>query len=447
MRPVTAWLLAIHFTASAAEQFRVKKTYGVDNFFDSFDFRTTGGNPNQNDDNWSWVKYQDLPNAQKKGLAKVKDGEIYLGIDHTRVLNKTSAEGRDSLRVVSKEAFRYGLVITRFTHLPELVCGGWPAYWTLGVGEWPKAGEIDMYEGWNLDVHNKPAIHVGPAAEFGSCTIEQDDQSAEVISGNCDNTFADNKVQWPGQGCQSRETKDTIWASPEGGIQALEWTKDYIKLFTWPHGKEPENLDDDELDTSSWGKPTVQIRASKCDIDGIFQKQQLMFTLPVCGNPPGSDQFWKELDGGSGKTCDKVTREPTCIDFVAKNPHAFKNFYFQIKDIRYFEQRLIKPTNNTSMATSTSTRSMNRTRTVTSLTTTMSMNHTTSLTATMSKNQTSLVAPSAVSLSKNQTRITTATAPGIQDGQKDTQEAATVTSTASMSRVSCKHKRHGLRHI
>ncbi|KAK9434637.1 beta-1,3-endoglucanase [Metarhizium brunneum] len=434
MRPVTAWLLAVHCAASAAEQFRLNQTYDASNFFKSFDFRTTGGNPYQNDDNWSWVKYQNLTNAQKKGLAKIKDGEVYLGIDHTRVLNKTSAEGRDSLRVVSKKAFKYGLVITRFTHLPELVCGGWPAYWTLGVGEWPKAGEIDIYEGWNLDIHNKPVFHVGPASEFGSCTIEQGDQYSGVISSNCDNTFADNKTQWLNQGCQSRETENTIWADPKGGIQALEWTTEYIKLFTWPHGQEPENLNDEELDTSSWGQPSVQLRASNCDINRIFQEQQLMFTLPVCGNPPGSDQFWKELDGGSGRTCDKVTREPTCIDYVSKNPQAFKNFYFQIKDIRYLTQKVIKPTNHTTIATSTSTRSMNRTSTATSLTTTVSLNHTTiasSLTATVSKNQ---------------TRITTATGSTVQDGQTGIQEAVTATSTASKASVSCKH-RHGARHI
>ncbi|KID84835.1 beta-1,3-endoglucanase [Metarhizium guizhouense ARSEF 977] len=434
MRPVTAWLLAVHCAASAAEQFRLNQTYDAGNFFESFDFRTTGGNPNQNDDNWSWVKYQNLTNAQKKGLAKIKDGEVYLGIDHTRVLNKTSAEGRDSLRVVSKKAFKYGLVITRFTHLPELVCGGWPAYWTLGVGEWPKAGEIDIYEGWNLDIHNKPVFHVGPASEFGSCTIKQGDQYSGIISSNCDNTFTNNRTQWLNQGCQSRETKNTIWASPKGGIQALEWTKEYIKLFTWPHGQEPDNLDDDELDTWSWGQPSVQLRATNCDINRIFQEQQLMFTLPVCGNPPGSDQFWTQLDGGSNKTCDKVTREPTCIDFVSKNPQAFKNFYFQIKDIRYLTQKVIEPTNHTTIATSTSTRSMNRTSTATSLTTTVSLNHT------------SIASSLTATVSKNQTRITTATASTIQDGQTGIQEAVTATSTASKASVSCKH-RHGVRHI
>lgn len=93
--------------------------------------------------------------------------------------------------------------------------------WTLGVGEWPKAGEIDMYEGWNLNVFNKPAIHAGSATEFGNCTISQADQKATVISNNCDNTFADNVRQFLNQGCQSEETQTSIWGSSEGGIRML----------------------------------------------------------------------------------------------------------------------------------------------------------------------------------------------------------------------------------
>lgn len=87
------------------------------------------------------------------------------------------------------------------------------------MGQWPKAGEIDMYEGWNLNTNNKPAIHVGPAKEFGNCTINQRNQEATVLSNNCDNSFANNVTQWLNQGCQSEEIKNSIWGSPKGGIR------------------------------------------------------------------------------------------------------------------------------------------------------------------------------------------------------------------------------------
>lgn len=93
--------------------------------------------------------------------------------------------------------------------------------WTLGVGQWPNAGEIDMYEGWNLNVFNNPAMHVGPEAEFGSCTVHETDQTASVTTSNCDNAYTDGESQWPGQGCQSEESRNGIWGSEEGGISKL----------------------------------------------------------------------------------------------------------------------------------------------------------------------------------------------------------------------------------
>ncbi|KAK2612999.1 hypothetical protein QQS21_000928 [Conoideocrella luteorostrata] len=334
--------LSILCTQVTAEIFHIRQTYDAKNFFDEFSFETTGTVTNQSDDNWSWVHYQNKDNATKKGLAAIKNGEVYLGVDHTTSLNASSAGGRDSLRIASRETFKYGLLIARFTHLPKLVCGGWPAYWTLGQGEWPVAGEIDIYEGWNLNTKNRPALHIGPAALVGNCTIEPTDQNSKVISKVCDNKFADNKTQFLNQGCQSEEENNGIWASESGGIQALEWTREYLKIFTWLNDKAPSGLDKDEIDTSSWGKPSVHIQKSRCDIDRAFKDQRILFTLPMCGNPPGNEEFWHKIDGGSGKTCDKVTNSSTCEDYVAKNPEAFKDFYFQIKDLRLFKS------NNTS---------------------------------------------------------------------------------------------------
>ncbi|KJK74971.1 hypothetical protein H634G_09805 [Metarhizium anisopliae BRIP 53293] len=328
MRSLTAWLLAIHCMTATAKQFYLQKTYDANNFFDSFDFRTSGSNTSQYDDNNSWVRYQNLTKARSKGLAQIKDDEVYLGVDYTNVLDASPEGGRDTLRVISKDTFKYRLIITRFTYMPKRICGAWPAYWTLSVGKWPNTSEIDIYEGWNLNVFNKPGIHVGPKAEFGVCKIRQHNQSAIIVSKDCDNEFENGINALKGQGCQSEEKENSIYSSAEGGIQALEWTQDSINLFTWPYSKEPNNLDQEDLNTSLWGKPSVQIHGSQCDINGIFQDQQLLFTLPFCGIPPGHKYFWTKLDGRSGQTCDKATNYLTCIDFVAKNPEAFKDFYF-----------------------------------------------------------------------------------------------------------------------
>ncbi|XWX02403.1 hypothetical protein V2A60_010440 [Cordyceps javanica] len=326
---------------AASRSYSLSKTYDASNFFNEFDFQTTGVHTGQPDDNWSWVTYQTKSDAINKGLAAIKDGQIYLGVDYTNQLRGQPGDpGRPTLRVQSKTSFKHGLVITRFSHLPKPVCGGWPGFWTVGTGNWPKAGEIDLYEGWHLAPANKVAIHVGPSSAIGQCVLEQSAQTAQVLTGNCDNDFEDGVHQWKNQGCQAEEVQNGIWGSSQGGIQALEWTSDYIKIYTWPIGAAPKNIVDEKPDTSSWGKPSVQLQKSSCDTETAFSDQKLLFTLPFCGNPPGNDQFWSSLaaDGKSGPTCQSITGAPSCVDYVAKNPQQFKDFYFQIKDIRIFQE-------------------------------------------------------------------------------------------------------------
>ncbi|KAF1731227.1 putative endo-1,3(4)-beta-glucanase [Beauveria bassiana] len=336
--------LAVVDRATAAK-YSLSQTYDSSNFLTEFHFRERGTIPGQPDDNWSWVNYQNVEDAQKKGLVSVKNNKVYLGVDfETKLENNDNGPRRDTLRVQSKWSFREGLVITRFYHMPKTVCGAWPAYWTLGE-DWPNNGEIDMYEGWNLNTVNKPALHVGTEDRVGRCLLDSSAQ-AEIVSANCDNKFEDRVRAWEGQGCQVEEVNDGIWASEDGGIQALEWTKDAIKLYTWQIGKAPKNIDSDAPDTSSWGKPSVQVSSSGCDLSRAFGNQTILFTLPFCGNPVGKKQFWSELRADSkgqvnGKiedTCEIITGAKTCVQYVAENPEAFKEFYFGINDVRYFVQ-------------------------------------------------------------------------------------------------------------
>ncbi|KAM3501336.1 hypothetical protein MY10362_005625 [Beauveria mimosiformis] len=324
---------------AAAAKYSLSQTYDSTNFLKEFHFRETGTLPDRQDDNWAWVKYQNVKDAEEKGIASVKDNKVYLGVDHeTKLKNDEAGPRRDTLRVQSKWSFREGLVITRFYHMPKPVCGAWPAYWTLGEN-WPLNGEIDMYEGWNLHAVNKPAIHTGPKRVVGQCYLDSS-ASAKIVSEDCDNEFQNNRNAWRGQGCQVEEVKDGIWGASDGGIQALEWTKDTIKLYTWPTGKEPENIDSKTPDTSSWGTPSVQLSSPGCDTSKAFGNQTILFTLPFCGDPPGNNQFWTQLpaDSKGGQTCKQITGADTCIKYVAENPEAFKDFYFGINDVRLFFQ-------------------------------------------------------------------------------------------------------------
>ena len=61
-------------------------------------------------------------------------------------MNKYSPDGpgRPSVRLESRLTFTEGLFVIDLTHIP-IGCGTWPAFWTVGLGDWPVDGEIGMF--------------------------------------------------------------------------------------------------------------------------------------------------------------------------------------------------------------------------------------------------------------------------------------------------------------
>ncbi|PHH60147.1 hypothetical protein CDD81_2065 [Ophiocordyceps australis] len=202
--------------STAARQYRIEnnRSYNASNFFDKFDF-ITAGDPNQ-----GYVAHQSRPQAEEIGLAKTIGDEVYLGVEHESVLDPWWA-ARKSLRLESRERFNKGLLIARFTHLPKVQCGSWPAFWSLGEEQgrvWPNGGEIDIYEGWNNQVANQQVVHVGLRKDYGACTLDTASNriSSRVITSDCDNQ-APNQPNF--SGCQVRNGPGDIWGNPNGGTR------------------------------------------------------------------------------------------------------------------------------------------------------------------------------------------------------------------------------------
>ncbi|KAF5127812.1 Endo-1,3(4)-beta-glucanase [Metarhizium anisopliae] len=317
----------------AAVQWYLEDTYNSTNFFDKFDFMTI------DDPNSGYVNYLGRTEAINAGLAAVQDKEVVLRVDSKSSF--TTAErrrGRDSVRLESKARLNQGLMIARFTHLPQSACGTWPAFWTVG-DTWPQDGEIDIIENWNLRGVNNPAFHMANAASYGSCRIDSADQSGDLITPNCDNYYTDYNTQWLNQGCV---VKDNGPSGGSGGVYAMEWTSDFIKIYSWFPNQVPSNIGSSSPDTSTWGAPTMYLRKDLCNIDKIFKPQRIVLNIAMCGNPV-------EFSAWEG-TC-KNTHGDSCRDYVGQNPDAFKDVYFQVQDIRIFNQDAPKTTSTSTTAT------------------------------------------------------------------------------------------------
>lgn len=106
--------------------------------------------------------------------------------------------GRSSVRIESKKTYTKGLFIADIQHMPDSVCGVWPAFWTVG-NNWPSGGEIgrnsfcryvctmleltlslDIIEGINQNTQNQMVLHTN-----GQCTINNSGMTGSVLSDNC----------------------------------------------------------------------------------------------------------------------------------------------------------------------------------------------------------------------------------------------------------------------
>ena len=204
-----------------------------------------------------FVTYQSDTEAEASGLASTKNGQIYLGVDHS---SKTST-GRASVRVSSNDVYNGGLFIADIPHVPERVCGSWPAFWTLGPN-WPSFGEIDIIEGVNLQTTNRMTLHTDPGCS---------------ISGSNCNEGAGK------EGCH--QDSSSMPFGKGGGIYAMEWTSSAIKFFYFPSGS--SDIDSNAPDPSSWSPAATFPAGPGCSIADNFKNHQIVFDTTFCGEWAG----------------------------------------------------------------------------------------------------------------------------------------------------------------
>ncbi|KAJ0355995.1 beta-1,4-endoglucanase [Colletotrichum chrysophilum] len=392
----------------AAKKFSLADTYDSTNFFSKFTFFESNyntSNYNDVDPTSGYINYRSQADAQALGLASTAGGEIYLGLD-AKSITQFPGVGRSSVRLESKEVYNKALIVARFSHLPKPVCGAWPAFWSYG-SPWPTKGELDWFEGWNLNKVNKPAAHTYKSSEQGQCLISSTGQTAQVDTPNCDQEAPN---QYSNQGCTTSTTSSDPYGSSDGGVYAVEWTDDYIKFFSWRWGSVPDNVNSDSPDTATWGTPSMLIANDACNINSHFKDQRLVINIGMCGVLAGNDGVW-------GSECKAATGHAVCSTYAATNPSAFSDTYFKVKDIRIFKEGGQTSSTVSSSASSTASSSASS-----------------SASASASASQSSSASASASSLSATDSASASATASASVSGSASAQASGSASSaTASGS--------------
>ncbi|PHH88301.1 hypothetical protein CDD83_7712 [Cordyceps sp. RAO-2017] len=309
--------------AGADSQYSLATVYDRRNFFQSFDFFT------EPDPTHGFVEYVDQATARQDGLIGYSpaNGSVIMGVDYK---THNPARGRKSVRVTSKQSFTHGLFVADIAHMPSSTCGVWPAFWMFGPN-WPTSGEIDIIEGVNsqaqgaVTLHTAPGCSVSNAGSLPSTYMKAADCGAAGSSGGCGQQTADGRNYGSG------------FNAVRGGVYATEWTSDHIAVWFFPRAAIPRDVAAGRPVPASWGAPMARFAGGPgCDIDSHFAENRLVFDTTFCGDWAGNPSVWS-----SDATC--AAKAATCEDYVAANPGAFRDAFWEIQSVKVYSQEQQPP--------------------------------------------------------------------------------------------------------
>lgn len=266
-------------------------TISGQNFFDSFVFINRWDNTTH-----SAAYYVDKETAQKNSLVYVDEharaiiavdasvdiskdlmpAVILNTVDGTFKYNQTAL--RKSVRLESLERHDAGtLVIADFQHAP-FGCATWPAFWMYGP-DWPKNGEIDIFEGWNDNTHGRATLHSTPNCGHDPTGI----QTGKILQETCDTSVNYNA------GCGVEDPTTDFYGAQfnknGGGVFAAMYTNSEISVWRWRREDVPDDIKKSKPKPQSWPTPVATWRnGQSCNLGAKFGPQNLVFTIAMCGD-------------------------------------------------------------------------------------------------------------------------------------------------------------------
>ncbi|OAA59155.1 glycoside hydrolase family 16 protein [Niveomyces insectorum RCEF 264] len=357
------------------DRYVLTQNYLPHNLTEGFEFRTAADYPGTGDPTNGFVNYVSHATARARGLVKLVRGrpdqgapfnpfhhrheQLYLGVDHTNVLpyyrssdassnvssngtvngtlvNTTShsasgtfppVQGRDSIRLESKRVFNRGLLIGDFAHMPGNQCGVWPAFWTYNMEEDP-IGEIDIVEGINHQPDNIVSLHTGQTCRFEAGWQTGTDQRPDCA------LMLGNQTNDDGCGMTAARPASygTAFNRAGGGVYATLLDDYEIRIWHWPRHAVPLDVRRGRPEPWTWGRPLGDMtqRRGGCDVAENFHTLTIIINTDFCGDNE-SDDIWT-----SDKAC---AAYPSCPEYVASQPEAFRETYWLVNSIKVYEPR------------------------------------------------------------------------------------------------------------
>ncbi|KAI0132030.1 concanavalin A-like lectin/glucanase domain-containing protein [Xylariales sp. AK1849] len=275
-----------------------------------------------------FVNYQDYTSAVSQGLVAIGDrNNVKLSVDAQNTFTVNDV-GRPSVRLTSYKGFTHGLFIADFEHMPSSTCGTWPAFWAFNNANnginYPLGGEVDIVEGVHTTQRNLFAAHTPEG-----CTAPASGFSGQQGATDCGPTPDRVGCTYAAPITDTTSFGDSFNAAG-GGVYAMEWESDGIKLWHWARGNIPNDINYAPLLTPSpvtWGPPQAIFGGSTCDTDTFFFNMSLVIDIDFCGDY--GDAFWTAQCGNLA---------PTCREYVARNPQAYLGSFWDINYIDVYQK-------------------------------------------------------------------------------------------------------------
>jgi hypothetical protein len=214
-------------------------------------------------------------------LVRPIGADYYVGVDYTTPLLYRGTVGRGSARIESKKRYNRGLFIVDVKHMPGGICGTAPSFWSLGDGPGFANGGVDIINGVNIANTNQPSLHTDT-----QCKTNGLGQTGAQTLYDCALDSSSGAA-----GCTANaataNTFGTGFNANGGGVYAMEWTSDAIKIWFFPRGAIPVSITAEKPETSDFGTPMVNFQGD-CNINSRFKDQRFVFATNFCGDQAGT---------------------------------------------------------------------------------------------------------------------------------------------------------------
>ncbi|KAI9687419.1 MAG: hypothetical protein M1820_010456 [Bogoriella megaspora] len=292
---------------ASASAYTLTDTYDSSNWLDMFTVQNMGDPTNGH------VVYVDEGTATSNGYISTANGQVYMGVDHTTVLDPGT--GRNSIRLSSNNAYTHYLMIADIAHAPSSTCGLWPAMWSFGPN-WPASGEIDIIENVNTATNDQMTLHTSPG-----CTISAGAQSGSLGMTDCGANGGNN-------GCDMVSNDASSYGSNLDGVYATLWTSSGISIWYFPRSAIPGDISSNSPNPDGWGTPAAAFTG--CDngnFDSHFSQHNIIFNIDFCG--AWADSLWSSQ-------CGSLPDASSCENYVSLHPEAYTDAYWLINSLKIY---------------------------------------------------------------------------------------------------------------